>query len=309
MKTVFLPFLLAAAAAAQTPGTVAGPLLGMVFENATGQVRPLMGLSVSSRLGAALDSGPALAVAAASETFAVGVQSGDGAAVLVTAGGRTPLTGVPAGADQVALSPNGAAAVFYFAQSRTAWLLRGLPGNPQVAGQVVTGGQPTRMAVSDDAAALLTVEPTGRDRMDLISYADGQPAVTRWFGPHIRAVQFNPDSRNALLVTPESVVMLADGSGTQVLADKHNGITDAVAAAASRDGSHVFMALESGQVVVLDLQSQTQSSVACACRPATLARLRGNAVFRLSDAADAPLWLLDADGAAPRILFVAAGAE
>jgi hypothetical protein len=38
-----------------------------------------------------------------------------------------------------------------------------------------------------------------------------------------------------------------------------------------------------------------------------LAPLRGNSVFRLTDGADGPVWLLDADSPQPRISFVAAG--
>lgn len=309
MRAVWMALLFAATGAGQQTGTLAGPVLGMVFQNGTGAIRPLLGISGSSRLGAALDSGPALAQAAAAGTFALAVEADNGAALLITAGGRSPLAGVPAGANRVVLSPSGTAAAFYFNQSQTAYILSGLPGSPNVAGQVVTGSQPTVLALSDDASTLLTVEQSGRDRMSLVSYTGGQ-AATLWFGPHIRDVQFNPGSQTALMVEPDAVAMVSNASGAQVIAGAQDGLAGVMAAAVSGDGTKVFIAMQSGQVMVRDLQSKAQTLISCACQPTTLARLRGNAVFRLNEiGAGAPLWLLDSDGSAPRILFVASSQQ
>ncbi len=310
MKTVWMAFLLAATGAAQQPGTLAGPVLGMVFHGGAGAVRPLLGVAGASRLGAALDSGPALAQAAAAETYALAVEADNGAALLISASGRSPLSGVPAGANRVVLSPRGTAAAFYFNQSQSAYIVNGLPGSPSVAAPVVTGSQPTLLAVSDDASTLLTVEQRGRDRMDLISYAGGQPPATLWFGPHIRDIEFNPGSLAALMVTPDSVALVSSASGTQVVASAQDGLAGVVAAAVSGDGAKVYIAMQSGQVVVRDLATKAQTTVSCACQPTTMARLRGNAVFRLNEiGGSAPLWLLDSDAAMPRILFVASSQQ
>ncbi len=247
MRAVWMALLFAATGAGQQPGTLAGPVLGMVFQSGTGAIRPVLGVPGSSRLGAALDSGPALAQAAAAGNCAIGVEADNGAALLITAGGRSPLAGVPAGANRVVLSPSGTAAAFYFDQSQTAYILSGLPGSPTVARQVVTGSQPTLLALSDDASTLLTVEQGGRDRMNLMSYTGGQ-AATLWFGPHIRDVEFNPGSQAALMVTPEAVSMVSNASGAEVIADAHDGLAGVMAAAVSGDGTKVFIAMQSGQV-------------------------------------------------------------
>ena len=309
MKTVLTAFVLAACCAGQQPGTIAGPVLGMVFQSGTGAIRPLLGVSASSRLGAALDAGPALAQAAAAETYAVGVEADNGAAMLISAAGRNALAGVPAEADRVVLSPSGTAAAFYFNQSRTAYLVSGLPDSPSVAGQAITGSQPFAMAVSDDGSTLLTIEQNGRDREQLMAYAGGQAPAMLWFGPHIRDVEFNPHSLTALMVQPDAVATVSIGSGAQVIAGAQDGLANVIAAAVSGDGSKVYIAMESGQVMVRDLQAKTQTSISCSCQPTTLARLKGNAVFRLNEIGGTPLWLVDGDGAAPRVMFVASSQQ
>ena len=152
MKTLLCALLLAAGAAAQNnPGVLDAPLLGLVFDPDGGTLRPLVGIPASAHAGAPLDSGAALRLAAASAAgYAIGVERESGAAVIVSASGRHTIDGVPAGAGRIALSPLGTEAVFYFEQSRTAYVIAGLPNAPQVARQEIFDREPTAIAVSDD---------------------------------------------------------------------------------------------------------------------------------------------------------------
>src|SRR5947209_16586325 len=134
--------LLAAAAVAQTnPGTVDGPLLGLVAD--PNGVRLLTGIPGSATLGAPVDTGAALDHAAVSvQGFALATESESGAAVLVTLTGSHRLPGIPAGASSIAISPRGTAAAFYYKESRSAYLVSGLPDASQPPRQIALDRQP-----------------------------------------------------------------------------------------------------------------------------------------------------------------------
>ncbi len=59
-------------------------------------------------------------------------------------------------------------------------------------------------------------------------------------------------------------------------------------------------------VGLLRLSDRQWTTVECPCAATSLAPLSGNAVFRLTDRTDQPLWILDADGGAPGVVFVPA---
>ena len=107
------------------------------------------------------------------------------------------------------------------------------------------------------------------------------------------------------MATETAVYQYQGRQGLQSLADQRNGIADVVGAAASADGARVFIAMKSGQVAVRNLGDSTQTLLSCACEPAGMWRLRGKAVFRLNEVGGGPVWIVDGDASAPRILFVA----
>jgi len=99
------------------------------------------------------------------------------------------------------------------------------------------------------------------------------------------------------------------GSQVTPLMDERDGIADAVAVAASGDGGRILVAMRSGKVAIRDARSGEMALVSCSCEPDGLARLRGSAAFRLNGFGDGPVWILDASGEQPRIVFVAAAAR
>src|SRR5262249_2015717 len=138
------------------------------------------------------------------------------------------------------------------------------------------------------------------------SYQDGQSPQIVHRARRVSALAFVPGESNALVGEPNAVRLLSPAFGIQTIADQ--GLEDVSAVAEAGDGSRVFIATRSGRVVIHDLRSSVETSVTCACSPGVLTPLRGNAVFRLNEMGDGPLWLLDADSTEPRILFVAAPA-
>ena len=157
--------------------------------------------------------------------------------------------------------------------------------------------------MSDDGEVLLAAP--GDD--SVVSYRAGRSPEILLRGGGIVAVDFFPGSRDALVAGASAVWTIRD-SNALLVADDRDGIADPVGIAGSIDGARAFIVLRSGQVIVRDLAGSAQTIVSCDCRPSGLARLRGAAVFRLNEIGDGPVWLLDADGPAPRIVFVAAAA-
>jgi hypothetical protein len=311
MKTFFCTFVMAAASAAQSnPGAVGGALLGIVFDENAGAIRPLNGIPAAATLGPRLDTGADLEQAAAADGgYALAIEAATGAAVIVSASGRRSLTGVPPGASAIALSPRGSAAAFFFKASRTAYVVTGLPGSAGTPRPVIFDRQPLSLAVSDDGAALLALERNGRTGATILLYRDGKSPAVLHNGRAIAGMAFLPGSADVLIAESDAVRLVSEAFGPQSIAGEGDGIAGVVAAAGSADGDRVIIVMASGQVAIRDRKSNALATVSCACRPTALSRLRGAGVFRLNELWDGPLWLLDTDSPEPRILFVAGGAQ
>ena len=295
---------------AQSSSTVTGPMLGVVFDSASGRIRPLTGIPASAMLGEALVAGAPLSLAlpGAGQSFAIGMEADTGTSVLLSDAGRSELPGVRQGASKIAISPRGRAAAFYFADSASVLVVGGLPGSPSVVRQVFPGGPLAALAVSDDAQTLLMVVDQDIGQAVLYDQA-GQGSQMLQSASHVVALDFLPDSRNALFAESAAnavwLVQNSDGPQVTALTDERDGIADVMGLASSNDGSTIFIAMRSGQVAIRKAGSDPVM-IACACQPSGLARLRGSAVFRLNEmGGDGPLWILDASGDQPRILFVA----
>jgi hypothetical protein len=305
-RMVLCALALAGSAAAQSGSTaISQPVLGLVFDAGTQTVRPLMGIPSASQLGGALDGTPLSAVAIASgAAYALALENGTGAALLVSQTGRQALAGVRAGAQLAAVSPLGTAAAVYYGDTGKASILTGLPDAPQVLGEITLDGAPSAMAVSDDGAALAAAISLAANQSTVFSYSAGSAGQALLSAPLFPSLEFVPGG-TTLVIATQSAVYLYRSQGLQLLADQRDGLANVVGAAASGDGKRVFIGMQSGQVAVRDLAASTQTLLTCSCQPAGMWRLRGNAVFRLNELGAGPLWVVEGDGAAPRILFVA----
>ena len=308
-RIVLCALTLAGSAAAQSGSTaIAQPVLGLVFDAGAQTVRPLMGIPAASQLGGTLAGTPLSAVAIASgPAYALALENGTGAALLVSQSGRQALAGVRAGAQLAAVSPLGTSAAVYYGDTGKASILTGLPDAPQVLREITLDGAPSAMAVSDDGAALAAAISLAANQSTVFSYSAGGAGQALLSDPLFPSLEFVPGG-TTLVIATQSAVYLYQSQGLQLLADQRDGLANVVGAVASGDGKRVFIGMQSGQVAVRDLAASTQTLLTCSCQPAGMWRLRGNAVFRLSELGAGPLWIVEGDGAAPRFLFVAAPA-
>ncbi len=315
MRSILWLLVAALPLAAQSDSaSVTGPVLGVVFDAVAGQIRPLTGVPASAVLGDPFEvNGLSTAVALGGLGISIGVDGNSGTSLLISASGAVPLPGVKSGATRIAVSPLGRSAAFYFADSDTVQIVTGLPARPRVIRELASGGKPSAMAVSDDGGVLLVA--SAQDGGESVSVDDGDPGLRLlWRASHVVAMEFFPDSHNALFAESgaNAVWLIQTASGSQQvlpLTDERDGIADVKGLAGSADLSTIFIATHSGRVAIRNAASGEQTVVECPCEPGSLSRLRGKAVFRLNGIGDGPVWLLDASGDQPRILFVAAAAR
>jgi hypothetical protein len=297
LRTLLIAAFTAAGACAQT-GVIDGPVLGLLPDASSGAIRPIHGIPGSATLGATLD-GVSIRLGTAGRTHALVVLE-NGTAAIVSAAGSRVLPETAGEANLVALSPRGGAAAVYSRASRSARIFTGLPDAPKLDRVIAISGAPRALAVTDDGEAVLTVSGFSRSG-EVVSLHTDTGAQTIYRSRRIGAAQFLPGTTRVAIAGSDGVVLVAPDLGVQVLSSEADG----VAVGISADAGKVVVATRSGGITVHDLRSGGSRSIACACAPGTLAPLRGNAVFRLNDPGDGPLWLLDADSAEPSVHFIA----
>lgn len=296
---------------AQPQGSVNGPVAGYVFDKTAHALLPVLGLPGASLLGSPLKWRYRVdqAFIAPKLDTAVGVTP-EGAFRLfrMRAGlvAEMSVAGLASAGspDIVAYSPSGTTVALY-AGSRVQ-LVSGLPDAPVVSGSIdlTAAGVPSSLAVSDDARTLLA-SLTGSIRLfesyaDMGKLIDTAPGALVAFaaGGHDAAVA---DAGAGIVVFHD----LAGAGASQVIAPPDENGAASSALAFSADGKAIFLASASAQAVTqLDLTGGARTRIACSCSPTVLARM-GN-VFRLTELAGDPLWLLDAPESTPRIVFVPA---
>jgi hypothetical protein len=193
----------------------------------------------------------------------------------------------------------------YFNDTGKASILTGLPDAGQVLRDVTLDGAPSALAVSDDGTSLAAVVNLAANQGTVFSYPADGAGQALLSDRQFASLEFVPGGTTLLMATQSAVYLYQGRQGLQSLADQRDGLANVVGAAASGDGTRVFIGMQSGQVVVRDLAASTQTVLSCSCQPAGMWRLRGKAVFRLNELGAGPLWVVDGDAAAPRILFVA----
>lgn len=289
---------------------IAGPVSGYVFDRAARGLRPILGIPGASIIGNPVDFGLEVSAAyVAPRQDAAFVTAADGTFHLfrIGAGKATELilNGLTGAPDRVVFSPSGMAAALY--AGGAVQIVNGLPDSPAIAGglDATAAGLPGSIALSDDGAILLlasgnSVELFGGSG-DLGKLTDAASAAL---------VAFAPGRHDAAVVDPTGagVVLfrnLAAASDSQVVAAPDDTIQSASALAFSADGSRLLLANSASQsVTAFDLTAGGRSAIACSCSPSTLVRVGD--LFRLNDLGSEPLWLLDAQPDAPRVLFVPA---
>jgi hypothetical protein len=84
-----------------------------------------------------------------------------------------------------------------------------------------------------------------------------------------------------------------------------DGIDSISKIAVSEDGTRILLGdTHSGNVAIVDMETRASVLVSCGCELTGLHRLRGNSVFRLTNASDQPIMMLEAAGSEPRVVIV-----
>ncbi|MCL6543787.1 MAG: hypothetical protein K6T61_01045 [Bryobacteraceae bacterium] len=295
--------------------TVRGPVMGFLYDRNTG-IRPVLGIPGAATLGAAVlsPSGIRAAGLAPGGDYAVAVLSEGGTVALVRNLSHAPQAAVleaPSSPTRIAFSPDGSAAAFYYAPLGRVEVYQGLPDNPELAWSSELSaleGELEELALSAGGRMILAAGSGEPCPVWIIDPEQGQRLI-RWT---------EAKAKLAFLNRREAAVIADGGTGKLWLAEdlKHQPsfsplggampeISRPAAVAVDPLDRRVFVAVQDPPGVVgLSLTGEETLRLACPCTPGTLDRLGESAAFRLSEEASAPVWLLDAGGAAPRIVFV-----
>lgn len=302
---------LAAASVCAQQSRVAGPASGFVFDGAAHVLRPIRGIPGASLIGDPVDFGFDLTAAYVSprQDSAV-VAAADGSLHLFRLNSGTMAerswNGLSA-PERVVFSPSGTAAALYAAGR--VQIVTGLPDAPAPVGTVdLGGGAPSgagSLALSDDGAFVLlaaggSIRLLGTSGVNRGLMDAGAGAL----------VAFAPGGYDAAVAdsTGAGLVLFRDLAGAaerRLLAAPDDGIASPAGLAFSADGSKLFLASSAARsVAAFDLAAGTRGAIACDCSPAALVPMSN--LYRLNELGPAPLWLLDAGAAEPRIVFVPA---
>jgi len=302
-------------ALAQDPQRIGGPAVGFVLDKAEG-VRPILGIPGAATLGQPVlpAAGFASVVLSPAGDYALALTENEQRLALLrnlSASPAAALLDVPPGASRIVLSPAGDAAALYYSDARRVEVLTGLPDSPSVAWRLDLpdlGAGLAALVVSDGGSAVLAA-------------TSGEPSSILLFAPDVeyRPLQQIAGSPSLAFLSNSLDAVIGDGASSQVfvmrdvkgaaeitqIGGQAEGVSRPVAVAAAAGNRRVLVAnSEPGGVVSLGLAGEEPLAIPCSCTPTTLERLAGGAAFRLNDAGQGPVWLLDSESSPPRAVFV-----
>ena len=304
-----------------------GPTLGYVWDAAGQALRPVQGVPGASIVGTQhlTAAGGATTIVAAASSIRSGM------AFFLDANGnlyQSPLTG--GAAAQIASMP-GASGLFV-SSSGSNVLLTGksasgtnvaalVSGLPQSAAthvlDVSTMNGIVGGSVSDTGAVVLAAPsspagqgPDGQGPVSLVAYAGQSAGASIATFQAFGGMQFVPNSDE---------LIAADGFSGTFTAISHVStspvsaplpaavsITSPAALDITPDARWVVAANHAGDVLRIDLTgAQAAVKTHCSCAPGQVSAMTGT-TLRLVTQGGGPLWIVDAGGAAPRVLFVPA---
>mgnify|MGYP005835283549 CR=1 FL=1 len=294
-------------------GRVAGPSLGYSVE--LSGVRPVAGIPGAALRGAAIDLGGDVSAAAASNAagYVLAAAGDEGRVVLFTAS-AVALPGAMAAPDRIAVSPLGRAAVLYSSHRAALQVITGLPESPVVKPAVALPWKPDALAVSDRGAVLAAADgalwsvggvsaPASYNLPGRIASAGAAfPRSPSRAAPVLvqagdfSAISFFPDRDDAAFSDGASIWVRRGASITPL-----GEVAGAVAVRAETE----FVFAAAGQSVIrFELSTGARTETACDFAPTALDPMGAPNVFRLNDAADAPLYLYEGNRLEPRVVFV-----
>jgi len=303
-------FAAMAALLAAQQGTVAGPTSGLIFDQAAGILRPVLGVPGSATFGDGIALNyPANWVVVAPRTDSAVVAAEDGSLhFLRLASGAVSELAVPEITQvprTVVYSPSGTAVALVY--SAHAQVVTGLPGAPAV-GKIMALEDASETRTRANSPAVSDSVALSDDGNVLLEAYGGTVRLAGAFGRNrlmagVMAA-FAPGGHDAAVADGAGVTLVRDvDSSAQSTALATQGVEQPVGLAFSADGATVFAAGSTG-VVALSTAGGSPNPVACSCTPVRLAAM--GQVFVLNQPGQGPLWLLDPNNSAPRTVFVPA---
>ena len=295
---------------AALPGS---PTLGYVWNGTEKSLRPILGVPGSSQIGVSVVPAGVYALGAGS--------SASGIALLVENDGTLDEMALPNGAvsriggnvaagSAIRFSTSGNYALVFVPGSAAMEIVSGLGGSAQV--KTVTVAQSVSdAAVSDGGVVAAALQQSAGVAVSVIA-SDG--SATRLMNASaIGGMAFAGGSDDLVVADSAanalSVVRKAGSSPSVQVIGSGGMLNGAVGVGVSRDARWVVVANGGDAGVVrVDLTAQVAAQkTTCNCKPLGVTLLTGTAVFRVSDAASGPAWMMDASAvAAPRMLFIPA---
>jgi len=300
-----------------------GPVLGYIWDASSQGLRPIQGLPGASIVGAAT-----ISAAGRSAAFIATASSAvSGMALFLDANGgvfQAPLSGgamtqvanIP-GANALVLSSAGGYSLITgesISGSNIASVISGLPLSPAVRTLDVSGLAPIAGGAASDTGTVALAVGSGQSGASVVAFtgqsAGAQVATARSFG----GMQFVPGSDE---------LVVADGGTGALTAISHVSTTPAsatlspagaiaspVALDITPSGRWVVAANHAGDVLRIDLTGAVAvTTLHCSCLPSQVQAMRGSTAgttVRLVTTGGGPLWIVDAGGATPRVLFIPA---
>jgi hypothetical protein len=286
-----------------------GPQLGYLWSAADQTLRPVLGIPGSSQFGQSVVAAGLYVNGAGSARSGVALlQSADGSLRSMTLpSGTTQI--VPgasfAGSAQIVFSPSGTDAVLFTPGAASLLLVTGLGGSPQA--QTLATPAAFLSATVSDTAQVAVASGSGPFSVALVTGNRSTLATPAALG----GLSFLPGADDLLIADSSSgVVTVIRHSATApaVQTFTSSAIHSPIAVAASLDGQWAVVANGGDPSAVrLDLSGATAPlRIACACQPALLTPLMGNAVFSLTPLTAIPNWVVDASAVTPRTVFIPA---
>ena len=301
----------------------AAPVMGYVFDSGARQIKTMLGIPGAARVASAieLDIAAGRVLMGPDGRYALASTDDAGSLMLIRALDSKAVSSAIEGSmktfDSAEFSPSGASAILYSSECKCAQVIGGLPDSPLAGRTFDLGSLPapvSALAIVDDASVAALAVQGSEDGASpgqiylLDSKAEGSPrlSITSGAKSGTTALAFSPNGKDLAIAAGGSVLLAHDiaGAGDVVsVGPDGDNISSPAAAAFANDGL-LIVADRAGMVHVIDLVKNQKQSIACACKPDTVERMKARSTYRLSGTDGGAVWILETPESDPRVLFV-----
>jgi hypothetical protein len=190
-----------------------------------------------------------------------------------------------------------------------------LPESPRASRTIDIGslGAPvSALAIADDASVAALAVPGSEDGASpgqvFLVDPNAEGALRLAVSSRASALAFSPNGRDLAITASGSVLLARDVSGAAEVISfpvdgEGGGISSPAAAAFGSDGL-LIVADRAGMVHMIDLLHNQKKSMACACKPDSVERMKARSTYRLTGIEAGAVWILETTEADNRVLFI-----